>query len=282
VAELSRNLKAYHPDIVFNLAEAPLDAYEKEPHAAALLELLCLPYTGNGPLALALCKNKARAKELLQAHVIATPRAEVFKRVPRRSPALQFPMVVKPLRQDGSLGISEESVVEDLNQLRHAVRAVVEQKQDALAEEFVGGREFNVSILGNGTRGGPYRVLPPGEFLYHDARWRVCTFDAKWDEAHPSYTAVEAVCPAKLSHKLRRRLEELAIRCSQVFELAGYSRLDFRLDAAGEPHLLDVNPNPDVAPRMGIARAAETAGMSYPAFLDEILRLGLDLGQRGT
>ena len=281
VGRLAGQLRQYHPDVVFNLAEAPLGSYEKEPDAVGLLELLGLPYTGNGPTPLVLCKNKAVTKQILAAHGIATPRFRAYDAVPRNKPPLVFPLVVKPLRQDGSLGITDQSVVTTQKQLRAGVRYVLEtHRQEALVEEFVGGREFNVSLLGNGTIEAPYRVLPPGEFVYHSPKWRVCTFEAKWDEAHPSYAAVEAVHPAALSVRLRRQLEEITVECARVFELSGYSRLDFRLDDAGRPHLLDINPNPDVAPRMGIARAAETAGLPYAEFLEEIVRLGLAKGAR--
>ena len=281
LSRLISELRRVRPSVVFNLAEGPMESYEKEPHATALLELLGLPYTGNGPLSLALCKNKARCKDLLEAQGVATPAFCVYDSVPKGRPSLPFPLVVKPLRQDGSLGITDQSVVRTTAELKRAVAELLQsQRQEALVEQFLPGREFNVSLLGNGTPDAAYRVLPPGEFLYHSPRWRVCTFDAKWDEQHPSYAAVEAVCPARLSARLRKELETMTIAAARVFELSGYARLDFRLDAEGRPQLFDVNPNPDLAPRMGIARAAEAAGFSYPEFLEEIVRLGLSKGFR--
>jgi D-alanine-D-alanine ligase len=274
-------LRSFRPDAVFNLAEGPLDCYEKEPHAAALLELLGFPYTGNGPTPLVLCKNKAVTKQILQGHGLPTPAFVVCDSLPKKQPALTYPVVVKPLRQDGSLGITDESVAVSFQELKRAVKYVLEaQHQEALVEEFVCGREFNVSLLGNGRAEAPYRVLPPGEFVYHSKRWRVCTFDAKWDEQHPSYAAVEAVYPASISRALFRQLEQISLECARIFELSGYARLDFRLDKDGVPQLLDVNPNPDVAPRMGMARAAETAGLNYAEFVHELLRLGLTKGKR--
>jgi D-alanine-D-alanine ligase len=281
VSGLLARLRPFRPDVVFNLAEAPLGCYEKEPHAAALLELLGLPYTGNSPFSLLSCKNKAVTKEMLRAHGVPTPQYCVQAKVPTKALPLSFPLVVKPLRQDGSLGITEDSVVEDQAGLRRSVAYVLEnQRQEALVEEFLSGREFNVSVLGNGSATAPYRVLPPGEFVYHSPRWRVCTFDAKWDQTHPSYAAVEAVCPARIPVTLRRKLESLALQCSRIFELSGYSRIDLRLDSQGVPQVLDINPNPDLAPRMGMARAAESAGLSYSHFLQEILWAGLNRGVR--
>src|SRR5262249_16780673 len=149
-------------------------------------------------------------------------------------------------------------------ELRRAVAHVLATcRQEALVEEFVGGREFNVSLLGNGRPTAPHRVLPPGEYLYHSDRWKVCTFEANWDEANPPYGGVEAICRAKLSRHLHDQLERMALACARIFDLCGYARIDIRLNGAGIPQVLDVNPNPDLAPRMGIARSAEVVGMDY-------------------
>ena len=279
--DISRALRQFQPDVVYNLAESPQACYEKEPHAAALLELLRLPYTGNGPVPLILSKDKARSKVLLRGNGIPTPAFCVCASIPKNVPALQFPLVVKPLRQDGSIGITEQSVVGNGRELRSAVAYVLEsQRQEALVEEFVSGRELHVSVLGNGSAFDPFRILPPSEYIYHSDRWRVCTFEAKWDENHPSYAAVEAVYPAKVSRRLRGELERLTLACARIFELSGYARIDFRLDSAGVPQVLDINPNPDLAPGMGIARAAETDGMSYGGLVRELMRLALAKGPR--
>jgi D-alanine-D-alanine ligase len=278
---LATALKAFAPDVVFNLAERPLDCYQKEPHAAALLELLNLPYTGNGPRALAICKDKAVTKQILLSHGVPTPRFRVFSQVLPRAPGLPFPLMVKPLTEDGSLGIAEESIVRNRRELFERVAFLrKEQAQDAIVEEFVGGREFSVTVLGNGTPAAPYRALPPGELVYHSDRWRVCTFEAKWDEAHPSYAAVEAQYPAKVPGRLRRILEGLALDCARIFELSGYARIDIRLNGRGTPSVLEINPNPNLSPGAGIARTAESAGMNYAEFLQEIVRLGLAGGVR--
>ena len=280
--ELARRLRALRPDIVFNLAERPLDSNDKEPHAAALLELLHLPYTGSGPLTLALCKDKAMTKQILVAHGLPTPRFRLFSGIPPATRAgLSFPLMVKPRTEDGSLGIAEESIVENHAELRQRVAFLHEQHgQTALAEEFLSGREFCMTVLGNGTLEEPYRVLPPGELVYHSDSWRVCTFEAKWDEDHPSYAAVEACYPAKVSGTLRRKLERLSLDCARIFDLSGYARIDVRLNQHGEPCVLEVNPNPDLSPSAGMSRTAETGGLSYPEFVQEILRLGLAEGVR--
>jgi D-alanine-D-alanine ligase len=279
--EVGRELRGRKPNVVFNLAERPQDSNDKEPHVAAWLELLSLPYTGNGPAALSLCKDKALTKQVLLAHALPTPRFQVFANGNLRPDGLAFPLMVKPLTEDGSLAIAPDSVVENSRQLRQRVLLLREQYgQVALVEEFLAGREFSVTVLGNGTPTAPYQVLPAGELVYHSAQWRVCTFEAKWDEAHPSYAAVEAQYPGKIARTIARKLEKLSLACAEIFALRGYSRIDFRMNAAGEPCVLEINPNPDVSPGSGMSRTAQTAGFEYPQFLEEILRLGLEQGRR--
>lgn len=280
-AALARSLGEYAPDAVFNLSEGPLDCPQKEPHGAALLELLRLPYTGNGPFALAACNNKALAKRLLVASGVPTPAYRLYAAPPRGRSGLRFPVIVKPAREDGSSGITEESVVENEADLRRRVAHVLERfRQEALAEEFVAGREFNVAVMGNGTADDPYRALPPAELLYRSPRWRVCSFESKWDCGHPSYDEIVPQVPAKVPASLRRRLQAVTVACASAFELRGYARVDFRMDGDGNLFVLEVNPNPDIATDAGLSRAGHAAGMRYEALIAEILRLGLALGAR--
>jgi D-alanine-D-alanine ligase len=281
VQEIGTRLKALGPDVVFNLAECPHSSAQKEPHGAALLELLRLPYTGNGPLPLSVCNNKALTKHILIAHGIPTPRFRLYADMPKRRTRLSFPLIVKPAKEDGSAGITEESVVENEEQLRARVAHVVgKYGQEALVEEYVGGREFNVAVLGNGTAAAPYRALPPGELVYRNPKWRVCSFESKWDRAHPSYSEIAPQCPADVSAALRKRLVTLAVACARVFDLCGYARVDFRTDRGRRLHVLEVNPNPDISSDAGLARAAAAAGCNYEGLLSEIVRLGLERGIR--
>jgi len=279
--ELISRLRSSCPDAVFNLSECPDLKPEKELHACALLELLHLPYTGNGPLALGICNSKALSKQLMIANGIPTPRFRHYAGDPAGEPGLSYPLVVKPANEDGSAGITEESLVADLAGLRRQVKALREGfRQDSLVEEFVDGREFNVGVLGNGTAADPHRSLPPAELVYRNPRWRLCTYESKWDSTHPSYAEIAAVCPADASPETTARLSEVTLACARVFGLAGYARVDFRMNAGGELFVLEVNPNPDISPDAGMARAARAAEISYPDLIAEILRLGLALGAR--
>jgi D-alanine-D-alanine ligase len=188
---------------------------------------------------------------------------------------------VKPANEDGSAGITEDSVVADLAGLRRQVKWLRDGfRQDSLVEEFVDGREFNVGVLGNGTAADPHRSLPPAELVYRNPRWRLCTYESKWNATHPSYAEIAPVCPAFASPETTARLSEITLACARIFGLSGYARVDFRMNAEGELFVLEVNPNPDISPDAGMARAARAAGLTYTDLLLEILRLGLVLGAR--
>jgi D-alanine-D-alanine ligase len=281
IVALAGSFSAFAADAVFNLSECPMNSAQKEPHGAALLELLRLPYTGNGPMPLAVCNDKALTKRILASHGISTPGFRLYSEVPRGTCGLAFPVIVKPAKEDGSAGITEDSIVEDEAGLKARVEHVIEKyAQEALVEEFVGGREFNVGVLGNGTAADPYRALPPAELVYRNRKWRICSFESKWDPSHPSYSEIAPQCPADVSDDLRAGLTKLTIDCARVFGLCGYSRVDFRTDGKGRLFVLEVNPNPDISPDAGLARAARAGGYSYDELLLEILRLALARGAR--
>jgi D-alanine-D-alanine ligase len=279
--ELISGLRSAGAEAVFNLSECPNLSPEKELHACALLELLRLPYTGNGPLALGICNSKALAKQLMNANGIPTPRFLLCTCDSAGEQGLSYPLVVKPANEDGSAGITEDSVVSDLAGLRRQVKWLKEAfRQDSLVEEFVDGREFNVGVLGNGTAADPHRSLPPAELVYRNPRWRLCTYESKWDSTHPSYAEIAPSCPADVPPELAVRLSEITLACARIFRLTGYSRVDFRMNAEGELFALEVNPNPDISRDSGMVRASRAAGLTYPDLLLEILRLGLALGAR--
>ncbi len=278
---LGSALRSFAPDAVFNLAECPLNSAQKEPHGAALLEMLRLPYTGNGPMALAVCNDKALAKRILAFHGIPSPGFRVFAAPPRGRTGLRLPAIVKPAKEDGSAGITEESVVDTGEALRKRVAHVVgKYHQEALVEEFLGGREFNVAVLGNGTAGEPFLSCPPAELVYRNPRWRICSFESKWDTAHPAYHEIAPQVPARIPARLADRLVRLTLACARTFGLCGYARVDFRTDRRGKVHVLEVNPNPDISRDAGLHRAAGAVGLSYEELIERILALGIARGPR--
>ena len=280
-AGLAASLRDDGTEAAFNLCECPLNSAQKEAHGATFLELMGLPYTGNGPFPLAVCNDKGLTKRILSSYGIPTPAWRVCEAVPRGRCGLSFPVVVKPAREDGSAGITEESVVDSERAFRERVADVVgKYRQEALVEEYVGGREFNVAILGNGTARDPHRTLSPAELVYRNPKWRVCGFESKWDPSHPAYEEIAPECPARIPASLAKRLAGTALACARAFGLCGYSRVDFRMNRRGKLFVLEVNPNPDIGSTAGLARAARAAGLTHEALVGEVLRLGVALGPR--
>lgn len=265
------------PDIVFNL----LEEFHGEPafdhNVVGYLELLRIPYTGCNPRGLMLARGKALAKKLLAYHRLPAPDFLVVPRgrMVRRPKRLAFPLIVKSLTADASLGISKASVVDSDDRLAERVRFIHERiGTDAIAERFIEGRELYVSLLGDDR----VVAFPPWELLAERADPHeplIATERLKHDPVYQERKGV-TIRPARdLPADVHTRLLRDAKRIYRILELSGYARLDFRLDAEGRCHFLEANPNPDIARGEEFAQAAAAEGLAYPALLDRILRLGL-------
>ncbi len=266
-------LKEYDPSewLIFNLCESIRNKTYLEPYIISAFEHLGFRYTGSDRRTLANCLNKARTKEILQAHGLPTAAFQIFTPYSIRR-HLEFPLFVKPLSEDASIGITNNSVVHDDRALRRQVRYVWEMyHQPALVEEFIEGREFNVTILGNDSP----RVLPLSEINFRhiaDPFARIVSFRAKWVPTSPEFMDTPPTCPARVSETIKTHIEEVARRAYQAMGLRDYGRVDIRVKD-GVPYVLEVNPNADLSPDAGIARAAQVAGMPYTDLADEIVRL---------
>ncbi len=266
-------LKSFDPNewLIFNLCESFRNKTYLEPYIISAFEHLGFRYTGSDRRTLANCLNKARTKEILQAHGLPTAAFQIFTpwTIQRH---LAFPLITKPVSEDASIGITANSVVHDDRALRRQVRYIWESyHQPALVEEFISGREFNVTILGNDSP----RVLPLSEISFRhieDPFARIVSFRAKWVPASTEYLATPPTCPARVSVATKQRIEDVARRAYQAMGLRDYGRVDIRLKN-GVPYVLEVNPNADLSPDAGIARAGRVAGMSYANLADEIVRL---------
>jgi D-alanine-D-alanine ligase len=246
-------------DLVVNLAEGLDGRAEGEARLVALLELAGVPFTGSGSETLALCRRKDRANAVLAAAGLPVPAWAVA--TPGRVPDwVAFPAIVKPVGEDGSVGIAESSVVEDPVQLAAALAQV---DRDALVQEFVAGRELNAALVGDA-------VLPISEIRFSGAV-RVVTYAAKWAYGSPDDLATRPVCPARLPAGLRDRVLELATAAWVAVGGRGYGRVDVRLDPDDRPWILEVNPNPDLAPGAGLARMAGAAGWGYDGLVRRIV-----------
>lgn len=245
--ELLALLAERKPDVVFNLCEAPLGRPDLEAHAAALFEWCGVRFTGSGSETLALCRRKDRTRAVLSAAGVPIPRAE------------GFPCIVKPADEDGSAGIDADSVCDDAA-ARDRARARIDGP--AIVEEFLAGTEFVVSLWG--------RTEPDhasiGEVTFENGL-QLFTYAAKWDEDSPDYKNSRLHYHTAIDPALKDRLIETSRAAWWAVGARGYLRLDVRLDNAGIPRVLDVNPNPEIGPDMGMHRAVTEAGWTWERFV---------------
>jgi D-alanine-D-alanine ligase len=279
--ELVDTLTRISPRFVFNLCEEINGKPELEMCVAGMLELMSIPYTGSNPFALGLALNKFHVKQVLRTAGIPTARGYVRYpgqrlTIPR---GMRFPMCVKPSRQDASLGINSNSVCCTEERLEEQILYIHEvYRQEALIEEYLDGREFNVSVVGDRNP----EVLAISEISFAglpDDEPRIVSYRAKWDEESPMYSNTVPICPADITRRLENRIKDIAIRSYQCVGCRDYARVDLRTDSRGSLYVLEVNPNPDISPKAGFARAARAAGFSYS---DIILRIGEMALERGT
>jgi D-alanine-D-alanine ligase len=275
VFDVLAGLRARRPDLVFNLCESMAGDARNEPTFVGLLELYEIAYTGADLLGLASCLYKQRAKEILRARGVPTPPSRYLPDPAALDDAaldaLDYPWFVKPVHEDASVGITEDNLVRGPAALRERAGALMRAHgQGVLAERFVDGREVNVTLLGNGRE---LSVLPLHEIDFGAMpreRPHIVSYAAKWDEAHVDYAGTKPVPLRDASPALVAALESVAREAWAALGLRDYGRVDLRIDAAGAPWVIDVNPNCDLSVDAGAARAAAAAGMSYPQLIDAI------------
>jgi D-alanine-D-alanine ligase len=265
------SLGGYAParTLVFNLCETLNGRADDHPRVTEVLQALGLRFTGASAHGLARCADKARAKRVLRAHGVPTAPFQVC-RTERVAVRVPLPAIVKPVAEDGSIGIGRDAVVTSRDGLRRRVAHVLESyRQPALVEEFIAGREFNVSIWGNGTA----YVLPLTEQDFGD--WpeltRVVHFPAKWEADAPEYTGWISHCPAEVDEELAARIRAVALQAYRLLGCKDYGRVDMRVKD-GVPYVLELNPNPCLAPDAGFATASRAAGYDYAHMLEQIVR----------
>jgi D-alanine-D-alanine ligase len=265
------------PDIVFNLLEEFHGETTYDHNVVGFLELMKVPYTGCNPRGLMLSRGKALSKKLLAYHRIRVPDFAVFPmgRKVRRPRRLAFPLIVKSLIEHSSTGISQASIVDSDEKLAERVRFVHERiGTDAIAEQFINGRELYVSLLGN-TRlvaYTPWELVAekgdPNEPL-------IATAKAKHDPDYQTKKGIVIQAAQQLHPAIEERLLHDSKRIYRILELTGYARIDFRLDADDRIYFLEANPNPDIAENEEFASAANFNDVPYPKLLERIIRLGL-------
>jgi D-alanine-D-alanine ligase len=276
MAETLGHVRHLKPDIVFNLCESISGDSRFEPLLPMLLEKEGIAYTGSPPLALSMAVHKPKAKEILRACGVPTPDARAATRA-NQPIDLPFPLIVKPAREDASVGIYKESVVFDSLALQARIAHIVSQyNQPALVERYIEGREIYVSLLA--TPEGEVEVLPFFEIDFSDlppAHPRIVSFEGKWVESSVEYAGTKPV-RCQLTPELAERVSVVARAAFAALELRDYGRVDIRLDGAGIPYVIDVNPNCDLSHEAGgFARAARAAGVNYDDLVLRILEQAL-------
>jgi D-alanine-D-alanine ligase len=273
---------AFKPDIVFNLCETFFSNRAHEPNIPALLELMKVPYTGAGPDALMLCKDKALAKKLLSFHHIRVARFVVSSRERplKRLARFSYPAFVKPIGEESSDGIARASLAKTEAEALDRARFLHERfESDALVEEYVDGRELYLGVLGNKR----LTVFPPREIFFgehgehagDDDGPRFATAKAKWDDAYRKKWKIRNGPAAPLEGPLERKLAELARRVYRILHIRGLGRIDVRVTAEGEVFVIEANPNPSLAKEDDFAQAAAQVGFGYEALIQKILENAL-------
>jgi D-alanine-D-alanine ligase len=254
-------------ELVFNLCEGMNNQGAGEPVAAALVELLGLPLTGAPSEVLALCLRKDRANAVLRAHGVPVPPWMLARPDAPPGPWRRYPAIVKPAAEDGSFGISSDSVVRDRAALEAVLSRRCPQWGPMLVQRFIRGREFNLAIVGG-------QVLPHAEIDFNTMPRGlppIVSYAAKWDYGSPEERGTVPVCPARLPARLARQLTRLAAQVWAAVDGAGYGRIDVRVDGRGTTFVTDVNPNPDLGESAGLARQAAAAGWSYVDLIARIV-----------
>jgi D-alanine-D-alanine ligase len=267
----------FKPHIAFNMLEAFHEVGTFDQHVVSYLELLKLAYTGCNPRGMLLARDKALSKKLLHYHRIPVPEFMVVRRgrrarVPKR---LGFPMIVKSLTEEASIGISQASVVEDEHKFAERVQFIHESiHTDAIVEQYIEGRELYCGVVGNHR----LETFPVFEMTFEsmaEGTHRIATERVKWSPKYQEKAGIFTDEAGPMPEGMNERIHHISRRVYRVLELSGYARIDLRLDDQGRVFVLEANPNPQIARNEDFARSAEQAGYTYPALIQKILTIGL-------
>ena len=263
-------------DLVFNLCEGIAGNSRYEDFVVGTLELTGIPYTGCKPWAVSVAHRKHVANTLLARSGVSIPRflLAAGNRVPND---LTLPVIVKPAAEDASVGIDIGSVCTTKRALKKRLAEMAEQWEEVLVQEYVAGREFNVGFVGK-------QALPIAELCFDnmpEGSWPILTYAAKWDVGSPEDLGSVPVCPAEVAADLARRIVAVARSAwEQLCGAEGYGRVDLRVDANGQPFVLEVNPNPDLSDCAGLSRMAKVHGWSYDELIGRIVEEALNRSNR--
>jgi D-alanine-D-alanine ligase len=278
--EFPERLRAARPDIVFNIAEG-LHGTNREAHVPAICEFLNVPYSGSDPFTLSLCLHKARTKDVLTARGI--PNA-AFTLVENEAALEQlarakttFPLFLKPVQEGSSKGITERNLVRSADELVAQGRFLLSTyHQPVIAEAFLTGAEFTCGVLGNGDSAEVLPLVAINFGSLPNGAVPIYGYEAKWIWDTPSDPLDIFECPAKIDAALHAAIEDVVLRAYRVLGCRDWSRIDVRLDAAGVPNIVEVNPLPGILPNPEdnscLPKAARAAGLSYDQLIQSALK----------
>jgi D-alanine-D-alanine ligase len=264
-------LKEYNPDIVFNFVESVEGNSHYESYIAGVYDILRIPYTGNTAIALGNCLIKSRTKHILEAYNVRIPKFYHARYNDKNKTLddfnLDYPVIAKLIHEDASIGISEYSVIYNKKDLKKRLKFLFQNyKQDVIVEEYIDGRELNISILGD-------EILPISEIVFEnlpDKYPKIITYEAKWSPDSIYYKNTIPSCPAKLDKTLSEKIKQVAYDSFTALGCRDYARVDIRLDKKNVPYVIEVNPNPDISVDSGFVRSATAANLSYDELLNKI------------
>jgi D-alanine-D-alanine ligase len=277
LGDLRRSIRDWNPHVVFNLLDEFSGIVSYDHYVVAYLELMRQPYTGCNPRGLMLSRDKVLTKQILASHRISTPAFHLFPfgrrfREPKR---LKFPLFVKSATEDASYGISQASLVDDMQSLKERVEFIHEHVQsDALVEEFIDGRELYVGVLGNAR----LTTFPIWELDFgtlSKLQARIATRKAKWDRNYQQRHGIATREARELTPAQLTDLPRLAKRIYRALHMTGYARMDLRMRGDGKVFLLEANANPDLTFGEDFAESAAAVGLGYETLIGRIVSLGL-------
>jgi D-alanine-D-alanine ligase len=274
---LQQKLQSFAPDVIFNLADQFKNNRAFDQHIVSFLAMRGVPFTGCGATGLTFCKHKGVSKKILGYHRIHTPEFVTIARGKRigRPRHLKFPILVKPLKEEASLGISQASFVETDAQFKERVQFIHEKyDNDAIAEEYIEGRELYVSILGNHR----LQVFPIRELVFKEVppdEPKIATYKAKWDEEYRKRWGLQNQFAKGLEPAVVAKIEQTCKRIYHILTIDGYARLDLRLTPENKLYFIEANPNPILAADEDFAQSAGKADLPYSQLIDRIIRVGL-------
>ncbi|MCL4374569.1 ATP-grasp domain-containing protein [Patescibacteria group bacterium] len=276
--QVFNELRRSNVDIVFNVCERINDSSLLEPHAASILDTLQIPYTGSNPFTLALCIDKIRVKKLLAFHDIPTPRWDYAYTIDDElDDSLKFPLIVKPGNTDNSIGITNDSVVTNSQELEKQLKKIiVDVGRPALIEEYIEGDEYDVSIIGSDET--DLRVLPLSRSIFKNlpqGYWHIYPFAAKWDEDEIYDRCIVVQRPPKIDKKLESLISEIALDTYNILDCHDYGRVEIRVDKNDNPYVLELNPNPSINIGDCVPNCAKMVGMDYGDFIEEIVSMAV-------